>query len=181
MQVVEEVKTQVLEATKGVSFEVNTPADYERAGEVLKQTRKLLRYIDQKEHEITKPLNDGIKKARALFKPWKQKVSEVISALNTNRSNFRRVQEEEAARKQTELDKMTKPDDIFHPVVEPEIPKTNVRTRKVWHYKVTDLSKVDPKFLVIDHATVQGLVTKLHEGAEKIVGGIKAYYTETDY
>lgn len=54
------------------------------------------------------------------------------------------------------------------------IPKIDgVSYRKTPTWKLTDLSKVNPKYLTIDEKIVSGLVTSLGKDAEELVGGIE--------
>lgn len=43
----------------------------------------------------------------------------------------------------------------------------------VWSYEVVDLSKVNPKYLMVNDKAVQALVNDMHELAEDTIGGIK--------
>ena len=182
MQVIEKVKTQVSKAIENVSFKVETPVEYEKASKTLKQARKLLRFVDEQEKIVTKPLNEGLRKARDLFRPWKVRLNQIIAELNANLSKFRQKQEEEAREKQRKLDEEAKPDDIFKPVVEPEIPSTNIKTRKVWKWRLKDKSKIKPDFLIPDTVTINELVRKLKDKAPAIIGeGIEIYTVETNY
>ena len=182
MTQIEEVKTKVAQTITDTSFEIATPQDYERASLILKNTRQLLKYIDQKEKEVTRPLNEGLKKARALFKPWKMKVNEVIIKLNSSLNAYARKQREEAAKKQAELDKQTNPDDLFKPIAEPEIPEV-LKTRKIWKWRLKDKGKMKFDYLVPDEKTINELVRKLKDKAEKIIGegSIEVFYEETHF
>jgi len=167
-----------------IRFDVITPDDYESASFVLKKSRRLLKIVDDKEKESTRPLNEGLKKVRDLFRPYKEKINSVITKLNTNMSVFRRRQEEEARKEQEKINAEAKPDDLFVPQAEPEIPQnTGVKIRKTYKFEVIDKAKIDVKYLIPDERTIQMLVTKLHEKAEDIVGtgSIRILFTETTY
>ena len=180
-RVVEEVKTQVLDVVKEANLIVNTPEDYEKSSQILKRARQMLKMVDEKEKEVTRPLNEALRKARELFEPLKQTLKQVISLLNSNLSAFRQRQLEEARKKQEEVNKVVKPDDLFKPVVEPEIPKTEIKTRKLWKWKVVDKSQIKPDFLIPDEKTINEIVRKMHEKAEGLIGGIRVYYEEVSY
>ena len=181
-KLIEDVKTRVTDICQTAKFEVVSPVDYEKASIVLKNTRKLLRVIDEKEKEVTRPLWEGLEKARGLFKPYKEALNRVIRELNSQTAAFRRKQAEEARKKQAEFDKQVKPDDIFKPVVEPEVPKVEgLRVRKNWKYRVVDINKVDRKFLIVDERKVGEIVRAMKEKAVEIVGGIEVFVEETTY
>ena len=164
-------------------FEITTPPDYEKASLVLKETKAFLKVVDEKEKEVTAPLNEGIKKARLLFKPMKEKLNTVIYKLNDNMSTFRRKQEEEARKQQEEINKNIKEDDIFVPVVEPEIPKTEIKIRTNWKFKVIDKSKLKQDFLIPDEKSIGEFVRKFKDDAHKWIGAgaIEIYKEETSY
>ncbi len=181
-KVIEDVKNQVTDICQTAKFKIVSPDDYEKASVVLKNTRKLLKAIDEKEKEITRPLREGIEKTRGLFKPYKEALNRVIRELNFQAADFRRRQAEEARKKQAEFDKQVNPDDIFKPIVEPEVPKVEgLRVRRNWKFRVVDINKVNKQFLIIDDRKVGEIVRAMKEKAVEIVGGIEVFVEETTY
>jgi len=66
---------EVLATVKG--FRVETREDLELAAEVLADVKGRAKRIEAREKEITKPLNDALKSARALFKPVRDALAEI--------------------------------------------------------------------------------------------------------
>lgn len=52
---------------------------------------------------------------------------------------------------------------------------TNIATRKVYKYRIIDVTKISRDFLVPDEGGIRKVVFALKKGAEKIVGGIEVY------
>ena len=178
-----EVKELENEVSQYKPFEVVTSEDYEKAAQVLKSAKSMLKVVDEKEKEVTRPLNEGLKKARALFKPFKEQLNGVVSKISGNMFAFRKIQEEEARKKQEELDRQKSPDDIFTPEVEVAIPKTEVRVRTNWRFKVIDKSKLKPDFLIPDERSIGEFVRKFKNQASKWIGegAVEIYKEETSY
>lgn len=67
------VEKQVSEAVKRASaFEVNTPESMLEAGELRKKIKSVGKLLKDQKEKITKPLNEGLKQARALFAPLEE-------------------------------------------------------------------------------------------------------------
>lgn len=174
---VEEVKKDVMTIQP---FEIATQEDYVKAAEVIKQARKLLKNIDQKEKEATKPINQALKNIRNWFRPMKDQLKRVISELNSGMFKYKRIQEEERLKEEAK-NKEIQPEEKSDIIFKPEEIKPDIRIRKVWKFKVVDKSKIKPDFLIPDEKAIGELVRKLHEKAIDLVGGIEVYFEETAY
>jgi len=161
-------------------YRIEKPAEYEKASEDLKEAKALLRTIDEKRKEMTRPLDEAKKHIIAFFRPATDKLNLAISRINQEMAAFRRRQAEEAKKKEAELKETGQDSDLFTPEVKPEIPKT-VKIRKVWRFRIKDKSAIKPDFLIPDEKTIGELVRKLHEKAVDIVGGIEVYSEEVSY
>lgn len=67
---------------------ITTQEDYDTAAALMKQLKELSKQADEKEKEITEPLKGVIKKAIALFKPFKDKVASTEVTLKLAMSIF---------------------------------------------------------------------------------------------
>ena len=162
-------------------YKIETADKYELASTDLKRAKELLKAIDEKRKEMTKPLDDAKKRIMAFFRPAQDKLNLIISKINQEMFAYRRKQEEEARKKKEEMEKQAE-DDLFIPEVKPEIPKTEVKVRKVWKFRVKDKTKIKMDFLIPDEKTIGELVRKLKDKAVSIVGeGIEVYYEEVSY
>lgn len=162
-------------------YQIATPQEYETGVEAIKKARAIKKAIDEKRKEMTKPLDEAKKRIMDFFRPAMDKLDKIIIKVNQEMSAYRRKQEEEARKREEELKKQAREDDIFVPEVTPDIPKTDIKVRKVWKFKVVDKSKIDAKFLIPDEKAINELVRKLKKKAEDVVGGIEVYYSETSY
>ncbi len=179
----EKLENQIAFELRKAAFDIVIPGDYEKAALVLKGTKSMLKLVDEKEKEVTRPLNEGLKRARALFKPMKDKLNGVIGELGRNMFIFRRKQDEIARKKQVEIDKQASPEDIFVPQVETEVPKADVKIRKNYRFEIIDISKINSSFMVPDLKAIGEIVRGMKEKAVKHVGegSIKIIVDETTY
>lgn len=163
------------------NYTIATADKYEIAAKDLKMAKEMIKAIDDKRKEMTRPLDESKKKIMDFFRPVTTRLNSVVSKINVEMSSFRRKQEEIARQKNEAADEETGGEDMFVPQAEPAIPKTEVRVRKTWKFKVVDKNKIDAKFLIPDEKTIRELVSKLKEKAVDIVGGIEVYCEETSY
>lgn len=69
------VKEKVAGAIKEVEkIEIKTDEDLNKAGLVLTNIKKLGKFIKQEKEKLTVPLNEAIKNARAMFKPFEEDI-----------------------------------------------------------------------------------------------------------
>ena len=118
---IELVKVQANKALETVQqLSITTADDYVNAVEVGGKLKKVSKMITDRKEEITKPLNEALKSARALFKPFEEMLEQAESDLKKKMLHFkemeRKAQEEaekkamEEARKAEELAKANKID-----------------------------------------------------------------------
>lgn len=70
------------------SFAITTHAELEGVTEVLAEVKKRWNALDEREKEITRPLNEGLKKARDLFRPAKDALAEAERQLKALVAGF---------------------------------------------------------------------------------------------
>ncbi len=180
----QKVTDEALEVCKSLeNYVVDTEKRYEFAAVDIKEAKNMLKLVDSKEKSVTKPINEGLKNFRDFFRPAKTRLTSVIDRINSEMFTFRRRQEKEAREKQEEINKNVDKDDMFVPQAEVAIPKTEVKVRRNYKFRVLDINKIDKKYMVPDEKLIQSLVTKNHDKAEFIVGmgSIEIYFTETTF
>jgi coenzyme F420-reducing hydrogenase alpha subunit len=105
-QQIEVVKTQVAKAIETVrALPVTSLEEYTEAVEIGGKLKKVSKMVTERKEEITKPLNEALKSARALFKPMEDTLDEAESELKNKMLSFKdleRKQEEEARKKADE-------------------------------------------------------------------------------
>ncbi len=97
---IEVVKTQVGKALATVqTLSVTTKEEYEQAVEVGGKLKKVFKMVTDRKEEITKPMNEALKSARALFKPLEETLEQAESELKGKMLVYKsdeRKKEEEA-------------------------------------------------------------------------------------
>ena len=176
-----ETELKALEICKNGIYKIETSERYGLSACFLKEAKALLKSLEEKEKELTTPINVALKKIRERYSPYKEKLRTVIDKVNLAMTTFRRNQEEIATKQNETIQEQANPEDIFIPEVKAEIPKTDLRVRKVWKFEVVDKSKINEKFMIPDEKTIGELARKLGTQTEDIVGGIKVFFTETAY
>ncbi len=173
--------TAICEGLK--DYSITTPSKYELASSDLKKAKEVIKAIEERRKEMTRPLDESKKKIIGFFKPYVERLNGIVSTINREMSTFRRKQEEEARKKQEELDKQTNKDDIFTPQAEVEIPKTDIKVRTIWKFKVIDKNKLKPDFLIPDEKSIGEFVRKFKNDAHKWIGegAVEVYTEETSY
>lgn len=105
-QQIEVVKNQVAKALDTVrSLPVTTADEYTEAVEIGGKLKKVSKMVTERKEEITKPLNEALKSARALFKPMEETLEQAESELKNKMLSFKdseRKKEEEARKKADE-------------------------------------------------------------------------------
>nr|DAV53579.1 MAG TPA: hypothetical protein [Caudoviricetes sp.] len=97
---VEKIESEVTPFVESVgNFVVNDQASFDQAGQMVADFKKYEKVIKENKEKITKPLNEALKNARALFKPIEEKIS-VSKRDLLARINAYKFEQDEIARKQ---------------------------------------------------------------------------------
>lgn len=103
---IEVVKTQVGKALATVqNLTVVTKEQYEEAVEVGGKIKKVFKMVTERKEEITKPMNEALKSARALFKPLEETLEQAEKELKDKMLVYmaeERKKEQEARKKADE-------------------------------------------------------------------------------
>lgn len=146
---------------------IKTDEDYASAIDEGKLIKSLGDTADEREKEITAPLNEALKSARDLFRPFKTKcanaVAEIKSKLLAYTSAKTKKAEDEKRKLAERVERGTmKPETAIRKIGEvAELPKTirtedaKATTKKITKYRVTDKSKVPLDFMEVDMVAVR--------------------------
>jgi hypothetical protein len=154
---------------------VRTNEEITMASELLVDVKGRYKRLEERLHEITKPLNAALKSARDLFRPamnayeeaeqvLKQKIGAAHAAIAE--SNRRAMLEAQArlAQGDAHAAALAATAIVERPRVE------GVRVQEVLTYRVVDVTLVPRDFLVVDDKKVRAHIAKFGEGA--VIPGI---------
>ena len=160
LQVIEEQITKCQEAKTKIV--VNSQESYDQALAFGKKANQLLKYIDNKEKEITKPLNDVIKKTRDQYRQPKEQVNTIIKEVKDvmveyiNAENAKKKLEAERIEKRLEKGTMREDTAINKLAVAEETKTvTNGGMTTVLVIKIVDKSKIPMDYLIVDENKIR--------------------------
>lgn len=153
---VKQVEAQITPVVQAVAdLKIENNEQYVAAGAILTDVKKAEKAVKAGKEAITKPLNEALKAARALFKPTEEKVAAAKRDLLTVMGDFKREQDRIAAEKQRKLEEkiergtIKNPETILRNIEKIETPDNagagiTTTTRKVVEI---DWEKLDKKYL----------------------------------
>lgn len=145
---------------------ITTQDEYDRALTLTKNLKELARLAKEKEQSFTIPLNDLIKKARELFKPFTSMVETTEANIKTLMLEY--VKQQQSALKKLEGDfsngKIKRVSTFANKAAEFSAKKSG--NRKVWKAICDDTSKTPKKFLIPDIPAI----TEALKNGEKVNG-----------
>jgi hypothetical protein len=95
---IELVKVQAHKALETVQqLSITNPEEYTNAVEVGGKLKKVAKMITDRKEEITKPLNEALKSARALFKPFEEMLEQAEADLKSKMLSFKEAERKEQA------------------------------------------------------------------------------------
>lgn len=142
-ELVEKQVAPFIESIEGVKIENND--DYIKYGEVYNSVKAQEKLIKTSKEAITKPLNESLKAARALFKPLEDKLAVAKTSLAKSLNDFKREQDRIAAEKarklQEKIEKGTikKPETIMKNMEKIEVAATAAAGLSETTRKVVDI------------------------------------------
>lgn len=184
------------------SYKVSTPAQYTDASDVLKRIKSHQKKLDETESGITKPINDGLKAIRDLFRGPKERASRAESlvkramvAYTEEQDRIRREEQrlaDERARKERErleaqaakalqAGKVEKAETlqeraatVVAPVIDRTPPKVAGQSiREVWKFEVTNEALVPREYCSPDDKKIRAVVLALKGGTT--IPGVRVY------
>lgn len=169
----EEIEEKKVLATQAQSFAqtltVENDVQYGAAMEEGKRIKDILSKVEDREDEITKPMNDALKSVRALFKPIKTTLEQSLSEIKTKMLQYHTKKEAEAKAEEDRIrnDKRLKDEtkenrvaEIAAPVktVKSETAKVTMREDKTW--VVVDVNLIPREFMVPDMQAIKASFKK---------------------
>lgn len=166
------------------TFTIETEAQLNEASELLRKIKTAYKTVEERRTFVVKPLNDQIRNINGWFKSITEPLVQAEDILKRKVLTFRQEQErirlaeqkrleEEAAKKQAEINKLAEQKGVEAPVLNvpklAELDKTvNTSTiKKVWTFEVTDLNLIPREYLVVDETKIRNAV---REGVRNIPG-----------
>jgi hypothetical protein len=192
-------------AGRAAALVIATPAEYESAGQFLKEVKAEQKRVEALQDSITRPLMTTLNAVRALFKPRLERIAQAESvtkrsliAYQDEQDRIRRREQaeaEERARKERERlerqsakaqesGRVERADELAQraatvvvPVIQREPPKVmGLSTREVWKFEITDPSKINGAFTIPDEKKIGAQVRALKGDAAAIIGpGVRVW------
>lgn len=138
------------------------------ATSILSQLNQYNDKVTEEREKLTRPLNESLKAARALFKPLETRLSDSIASIRSAMSlyqteSIRKARDEEAriaarvapGKGNLSMDTaMKKIDSIEKPVEKVNTEDGTVKFRTVQRLKIIDASRIPRQYLVVDEKAV---------------------------
>jgi len=146
---------------------INNDNDYEAAIRYGKSVKKRGKEITASKEKITKPMNEALKEARGLFKPFEVACDGALTTIKGKMSEYKEKQakkqdlekeriekrlEKGTMRQDTAVRKMTEMEEIKKTV---ETDEGSATIAKVKKYRVVDITKVPHEYLEVNMTAVR--------------------------
>lgn len=165
-------------------LEIKTDEDVASASQTIKKISETGKSIEEQRLKFTKPLNESLKNINAFFKQFSEPLDKADKLIRSKVLWYRQEQEklrieaqskldENARKEQERLAELAKKKGVEAPkvyapqVVEQETKIGATTFRKVWTFKVTDLTKVPVEFLEVNSVLAREAIAK---GVREIPG-----------
>lgn len=149
-------------------IEIKNNEDFERASNILKNVKSIIKNLDEKRKQATKPLDDSKKEIMSWFSPIVDKAKACESMLKSKMSEYlSRLEEEKKKMEQEAREK-----DV--PVVIDNKPKVSgVKEIIRWKAKLKDVDAIPRAFLLKTPKQHEALMSVLNEIASSTRGAIE--------
>lgn len=165
---------------------IESPKDMTEATALLSTVNKKLDAVKKEKEKITKPANEALKAARALFKPVEDQLGGAVLAIRKEMSRYqtesKKAADEEAAKIAARVGKgkgKYTPETAVAKMEEIETPETSVATeegmvrfRTEKKFEVMDVSKLPTEYILPNEVAIRAA---MKTGVE--IPGVR-YYTE---
>ena len=101
IEIVREKVAGAIEAVKTIA--IKTDDDLNRAGAVLVNIKKLAKFLTQEKEKITKPMNEALKNARAIFKPMEEQIENAENQVSRAMATYADKVEQERKKKEESI------------------------------------------------------------------------------
>ena len=189
--------------TRAASLAITSHAEFEAAGEMLRSVVALRKSITEKFAGPKKAAHEAHKRITALESEMLEAPTKAEGILKRTMGDYQLAEEKRRKKEESRIQAGLIRDEEDRRIAEAEqlertgnaavaesiiaapmpaplvsLPKpkaAGVTTRKVFKFQITDETKVNRKFLLIDESKIRALVARLGKDAEEIVGGIQVY------
>jgi hypothetical protein len=157
--------------------------EYAACAQLLTEIRVETKALTAQRDSIVKPINEGLKRLRALYKPALDSLTASENAVKQAMLGFRSLQEKQRALAEQEAHEALAQGDhdeaLAHIQVASQAPPTaaGISARKTWKLRVTDMAQVPRQFLVPDMALLRA-DAKLRNWGEP-PAGVEYYQDES--
>lgn len=165
------------------AFEITTQDEIEFAAEVLGEIKAKAKALEDREKTITRPINDALKAARALFKPAREHLAEAESVIKRAIAAFHDATAERHRLAMAEASAAHAAGDTEGAALALATVATldgvaGVRTSRVWDFEITDPLAVPPVFTVPDVVAIRAEMRRAVEmGIEPEIPGVRFFQT----
>ena len=159
------VKNEVENVAVNSRIVVNSQPTFDIAKAQLIILKSVDKEVQSKKDGIVKPLNEALKNARALFKPFEDKIEVIKQYLNGEMLKYnqkllaeQKKREEEAMKKIEEAEKKGEEININKIIKKLENTQTKIeqiKTRKIKKFRLIDITKVPKEYLQLNEVEVR--------------------------
>ena len=177
------------EETKAIAFsmkDIENADDMSEAVRVLSILNKKADALEADKQELTKPINDVLKRIRAKYKPFEEKLEDAIGLIRTKMSKYQTTQKKLAEAKEDKIisrigegkgklkpeTAMAKLEDVAKPENKVSTDEGMVKFKTVKKFIVVDVTKLPKEFILPNEVAIR---KAMNEGKE--LAGVE-YSTE---
>lgn len=168
------------------AFQITDAETYQFACDQVKAVKGQFKAWDEQEHSITKPINDGLKRARDMFRPVKTALEEIEKVLKGKISTFDYAQQQARQQALNEAAKALQAPETqaqglaLLQQASSDAPKVQgVNGRRQVSFQVIDPNLVPREFCSVDEGKIRAAV-KLG-GAGTQIPGVRVYEETVTY
>lgn len=159
-------------------FKIESQDDLDLANETTKDVKVKLKDWEERRTNITQPVNEGLRRINAVFKPLTDQYKKCETDLKSKVSTGLRYLREEQTRKLQEVAALSQAGDMVEAkrvllsTPDAALP-TGTSIREIWKYRVDDISKVPDEYLmlVVNDTAVQIAVA----AGKRAIPGLQIY------
>lgn len=155
-------------------FNIASQEDLDLANETTKDVKRKFKDIEENRTSITQPINEGLRRVNAVFKPLTDQYKKCETELKTKVAAGLRYLREEQTRKLQEVAVLSQAGDmvgaksVLLSTPDAMLP-TGSSIREIWHYKIVDINLVPDEYLMIV-VNNDAVVSAVKAGARSIAG-----------
>lgn len=171
------------DSTKGLT--ITDDAEYGACATLLMDIRSEVKTLTAQRDSVVKPINEGLKKLRALYKPALDSLSAAEDGIKRAMLAFRSAQERlrseaEAAAHEALAEGLHDVALVHIQDASQEAPKaTGVSARKVWKLRVVNASAVPRQFLTVDVVALRRYAVLSGWDAKQMPAGVEYFQEES--